>query len=838
LELSNVLLIDNTKNTKKIILLQKYELLENVTIDLVTNKKEILNSLGEKEYSIILINFDLEWYSIQDLIELVSQKYPFSGIVVFSYQYVSPKINGKKLKIDSIINNFDIQTQNIEFAFEFAIERASERRDLFKLNKEYKELFDNVPIGLYRTDFRGIILACNNTFANILGFNSEQEIKGLRIQDFYDDTATEESLLTRIFSSFPYTNGVRKLKRKDGSSIWVDIDTKSTLVNNVLIYLNGTVKDITESRRTQILLQNKEESYQKLLQTTPDAIILFDLEGKIQFVNQQFLEIFEFNSEAEIVGKNFPKLINKSNYGVIAEVIQNMNEEKKKSSYEIELIRKSGNVFPAEVNFNSIKDENNKSYAIIAIARDISERKSMQHELQKEKNTLQHYLDVAGVIFLALDIKGNISMINRKGCEVLGYNEKEIINKNWFENFVLKEEVQEVEKIFSQIISKDNNIFGYIENSVLTKSGEERFIAWYNTRLIDENGNIIATLSSGTDITEKKRAEEALKESEKKYRQLFNKANDAIVLMELTDQKLPGNFIEINDVACLRYGYNREELLMMNIQDILAPQAKENIPNVISNLEKEGSSTFETLHLARDGREIPTEICSHMFTLDGKKLILSIMRDVTDRKKAEIQLRNSEEMYRLIFENTGSSMIVTNENYEIKVCNTNFEKLINRSKKEIEGKSWKPFIYENDLEKLTKLTDNLKNNPELFPQEIEFRLVGNNGNIKTVWAIINKITKKREAVVSIYDITEKTLMEEVKRQAFDQIDRNLEQFAIIVDSIRNPLAVIVALADVQNNELSRRIVEQAELIDRILLRLDERSLESTNVRNFIHTHAP
>ncbi|NHJ06170.1 MAG: PAS domain S-box protein [Candidatus Heimdallarchaeota archaeon] len=709
MELSNVLLIDNTKNTKKIILLQKYELLKNVTIDLVTNKKEILNSLEEEEYSIVLINFNLEWYPIQDLIELVSQKYPFSGLIVFSFQQVSQKINGKKLKIDSVINNFDVQTQNIEFAFEFALERASERRDLYKLNRDYKELFDNVPIGLYRTDFRGRIIACNNTFAKILGYDKEQEIEGLRIQNFYAESTKEESLLTKIFSSFPYTNGVRKLKRKDGSIIWVDIDTKSTLVNNVLIYLNGTVKDITESRKTQILLQKKEESYQKLLQTTPDAIILIDLEGKIQFVNQQFLKIFRFNNEEEIIGENFLQLINNSSYGIISEACQYTNEEKKKTSYEIELIRKDGEIFPAEVNINSIKDEKKEPYAIIAIARDISEKKVS------------------------------------------------------------------IEKI---------------------------------------------------------------KKSEEKYRQLFNKANDAIVLMELTDQKLPGDFIEINDVACLRYGYNREEMLKMNIQSILAPQAKENVPNVIRTLENEGLITFETLHITRNGREIPTEICSHLFTLDDKKLILSIMRDITDRKKAEILLRNSEEMYRLIFENTGSSMIVTNDNYEIKVCNTNFEKLINRSKKEIEGKSWKSLIYENDLEKLIKLSNDLKNNPELCPQEIEFRLVGDNGSIKTVWGIINMIPKKREAVVSIYDITEKTLMEEVKRQAFDQIDRNLEQFAIIVDSIRNPLAVIVALADVQNNELSRRIVEQAELIDRILLRLDERSLESTNVRNFIHTHAP
>ena len=79
-------------------------------------------------------------------------------------------------------------------------------------------------------------------------------------------------------------------------------------------------------------------------------------------------------------------------------------------------------------------------------------------------------------------------------------------------------------------------------------------------------------------------------------------------------------------------------------------------------------------------------------------------------------------------------------------------------------------------------------------------------------------------------------MEEVKKQAFDQIEKNMTQFAILVDSIRNPLSIIVGLSDIQNNDISRKVVEQAKLIDDIIMQLDQRWLESTNVKNFLSEH--
>ncbi len=134
--------------------------------------------------------------------------------------------------------------------------------------------------------------------------------------------------------------------------------------------------------------------------------------------------------------------------------------------------------------------------------------KLSEERLKEERDRVQSYLDIAGVIFLVVGSDQKVILINRKGCEVLGYEEKEIIGKNWFDHFLPERIRGEVKGIFLKIIADGTGHFEYVENPVLTKRGEERIIAWHNTVLRDESGKIIGSLSSGEDITERKRVEE------------------------------------------------------------------------------------------------------------------------------------------------------------------------------------------------------------------------------------------------------------------------------------------------------------------------------------------
>ncbi len=157
---------------------------------------------------------------------------------------------------------------------------------------------------------------------------------------------------------------------------------------------------------------------------------------------------------------------------------------------------------------------------IIHIATDITERKQAEKKLQEERDRAQTYLDISAVIFVAIDATGKVTLINRKGCEILGRDESQIIGKNWFDSFVPEGIRDKVKTVFQQLMTGKIAPAEYFENPVLRRDGQERIIAWNNTLLRDEGGTITGTLSSGEDITDRKRAEQNLRDNQKRLKAL------------------------------------------------------------------------------------------------------------------------------------------------------------------------------------------------------------------------------------------------------------------------------------------------------------------------------
>lgn len=125
-------------------------------------------------------------------------------------------------------------------------------------------------------------------------------------------------------------------------------------------------------------------------------------------------------------------------------------------------------------------------------------------------NLAEKYFSVAEVMLVVINSDQTVNRINQKGCEVLGYKEKEIVGKNWFDNFIPERIKKDVTAGFNKLIKGKVELVEYYENPVLTKNGEEKIIAWHNTILKDESGKICCTISSGEDITERKRIEKEI----------------------------------------------------------------------------------------------------------------------------------------------------------------------------------------------------------------------------------------------------------------------------------------------------------------------------------------
>lgn len=136
--------------------------------------------------------------------------------------------------------------------------------------------------------------------------------------------------------------------------------------------------------------------------------------------------------------------------------------------------------------------------------------KKTKKELIRERNAARECLDIAGVILVGINAKEEVILINKKGCEILGYEKDEIIGRNWFDTFIPSEIRDNVRDSFKKLMSAETEPVRFFENTVLTSNGTERIIAWENTVIRDEGGDIISTLSSGEDITARKAAEDIL----------------------------------------------------------------------------------------------------------------------------------------------------------------------------------------------------------------------------------------------------------------------------------------------------------------------------------------
>lgn len=239
------------------------------------------------------------------------------------------------------------------------------------------------------------------------------------------------------------------------------------------------------------------------------------------------------------------------------------------------------------------------------------------------------------MLSVIIDNKQNITFCNNYLLNITGYTSDEIIGKNWFNLFVTPEEKEKALKIIDNLL-KDKIPLNYLESHIITKNKKKLYISWNNTILKDEKGNIIGIASIGENITEKRKAIEALKKSEDRFNTLFQLSPDAITLTRLDDRII----IEVNDSACKLTGYTRDELIgeptlspkFWNNEDELNEYAK-----LIATSNK--VSNFEAQFKMKSG-EIRTGLVSgEIIQIQEEFYIIGVIRDITLRKDAEKELQ-------------------------------------------------------------------------------------------------------------------------------------------------------------------------------------------------------
>lgn len=242
-----------------------------------------------------------------------------------------------------------------------------------------------------------------------------------------------------------------------------------------------------------------------------------------------------------------------------------------------------------------------------------------------------------------IDEDGIILLVNDSFCKIFQMGKKELLGKP-FSIVYSKAEQESALKNYQKDIC-NNEIKTFFERETTLWNGSKTWLEFSNSFLTLPDGRKI-TLSAIKEIAERKKAEIDLRNSEYKFKMLFNNANDAVFVTQLSDEKTYGDFIEVNHIACKRLGYSKEEFLNLSPSAIISPKCIDDFNKNMERILKEGHVIYDIVHRAKDKKLVPVEINSHLFLFNNRLTVLSIARDITERKQAEEKLTRSSKLLR------------------------------------------------------------------------------------------------------------------------------------------------------------------------------------------------
>ncbi|MFC6875208.1 PAS domain S-box protein [Halobellus marinus] len=387
--------------------------------------------------------------------------------------------------------------------------------------------------------------------------------------------------------------------------------------------LEGFITDITERKEREEQLERTTARLEALFENSPDMINIHDKDGTIVDVNGRFCEVFDQPPE-ELVGKKVWEIDRELDPEGIREMWQTMAPGDR-FEVETEFGRADGERFPVEVHVTRLP-ENDGQPRFMVISRDITEAKEREANLRRYEQMVNAMREAACIY----DEAGNYVVVNERLAEVYGTAPEALVGEpSAFLNTVRAR--ADGDPFYELLDGDRDEVRGELE-SVFGAYGDA-FVEYRLTPLV-RDGRIDGVVSVTRDITERKQRERALEEARKEYEDLINGMEDSAWVIDTDDE----TFLQVNDAAVERTGYTRAELLSMRPHDIDAHLECEEISALIDDIVDDEIQVFETVHETKDGARIPVEISATLISYRGETAVLSIARDITDRKEREKRL--------------------------------------------------------------------------------------------------------------------------------------------------------------------------------------------------------
>ncbi len=695
------------------------------------------------------------------------------------------KKDGSIIWVEQLITrNFDERGNLISFqaTVRDITARKQAEEQIRGSEEKFRSIAENSSDLIAIIDSQGVITYVSPASKSIFGYEPNEMI-GKKFTVFLDESSIPLAL-GEFRVTLEYTGKTKNLellmKRKDGSRFYGELNG---VVYQTCSFLGTlvTIRDITERKEAEKIVQSSQAMYKSVFEATGTVTMVVDEDGTILEANLQCLHDTGYSPE-ELVGTKWTNYVAKESLDIMLKyhTLHRIDPKMAPNKYEVKLINKKGDVRDVLLFANVIP---NTKRSVVSML-DLTDRKRLEELLRKSEQQYRLVIENASeLIFLARD--GKIIMANPKVLDFLGYSMERIKNTPFIEYIHPDDRQMVLERHFKRlqrlIPEKETYEFRIVRNT-----GEIRNVE-INTSLVEWDDKP-TTINFMRDITECKRIEEELRENKEYLSAVFNSVTDAIFV----DDADTGEIIDVNQATCEMYGYSYEELLQTPIGELSQgepPYSQADAIKWLTKTRQEGPQTFEWLAKRKDGSLFWVEVSSHYIDVGNKHRFVVSVRNISNRKKIEEELRKAYERFDLAIKGTNDGIwdwdILANKHYR----SLRWKSILGYNEDELPDneETFHKLIYEGDLQKVNKhLNDYLEG--KVNDYEIEFRMKHKDGSLRWILsrgvAVRDKDNKPIRMAGSHTDITRRKQAEQellMAKETYESIFNSVAEAIYIQD---------------------------------------------------------
>jgi PAS domain S-box-containing protein len=539
----------------------------------------------------------------------------------------------------------------LPFAVKEALDQVLTKKEkkatdlLLKESEEKLEsIFRSAPVGIGLVVNEKII-EVNDSFCEMTGYDRKDLIgtDGKVLFPAIGETGFKEIDSKREIAGKTFPIIETKFTCRNGTVLDIILNTSPLDKNDLTKGYTFSALDITKRKRAEEALTDTEERFRNLYNDAVIGLYRTNSKGEILLANRTLIKMLGFKSFEELAERN----LNKSGYGpsyTRQEFIDIIERDGEVKDMEAVWTSRDGNEIFLRENAKAIYNSEGKILYYDGTVQDITEQRRVAEALNKISNLFETLARVSPVGIFRTDCNGYTTYVNPKWSELSGLTSEEACGNGWLNAVHPEDRGKLSEKWITDLYSRKESGSEY---RFLKPDGT---IVWVMGKAVPEViGNEVAGyIGTITDITERKKAEDALIENEMKYRQLVSRSPDGIFIVDLT-----GKFLSVNKAICIGLNYTEEELLSMNLWDVVPEQyhsvQKERLAAIMNGESPAADAEYEVI--GKDGIVHFIEILSVLYYRE-KEIIgfQGIARDITERKKAEDKIKNSEERLKILFD--------------------------------------------------------------------------------------------------------------------------------------------------------------------------------------------